>query len=287
MSFVTIGVGVGTAAIGAGVSMHNANKQAKATEEAAQSGALGGRPNIPDFEPIDMDEEQRKAIMGNLEALPDIQSLVNGTNKMVTQDAMRRAKKLIPGYRQSMKAYGTATGNLLNGRLPYDDVMGIVSNRAELAGSVGVPGLAGNATLKDLGISRLDALKTGGGMMQDMVRIAETVSPRSTYLNPATQFVSPMERIRLAQQNQENMYAVSQNQAITAASPDPAQLAMMQAQANQPDWVTLAGDAAKAGLGAYGAKQAQAGSWGGNTSPAGRPGTAYFDGRRVPVATAV
>lgn len=293
MSYIAVGIGVAglaTSAYSAYDSSQKAKKQSAAMRDAAKNGVFGKRAEIPDYKPIDMTKEQMTAVTNNANSLKDVKSLVNNTNQIITNDAFRRAKKLLPGYKQSMKAYGQATGDMMRGQLPFEDVLGIVGNRAELANSIGVPGLSGNATLKDLGMSRMDAIKTGGGMMQDMVRIAETVSPRASYINPASQFVSPMDRIQIAQRENENVWTAKNNQAIAEAGGDPGGMAMLQARNNEiasaPNWGAVIGSGLQSGLGLYGAYTgASTGGWGGNTSPTGPRGSAYFNGSRVPAAT--
>jgi hypothetical protein len=74
-------------------------------------------------------------------------------------------------------------------------VLGIVSDQNELSNSLGIPGTSGAATLKELGISRPGAIQSGGGILKDMVNIAETISPISRCMTPQSMFLNPSELI--------------------------------------------------------------------------------------------
>lgn len=216
---------VGSAAYGA-YSAHQASsaaQKAQDTQVSAQDARqqsildlakqLDTKPKAAEYQPVDFTQAQRGAILGNRSNLDAIQGLLGDSNSMTALLDRQRANRLIPGFNQILKSEAGATGSLLNGQLPYDDVLGVVSDRNSLAGSLGTPGAAGNATLKDLGLSRLDAIKTGGGLFKDMVGIAQSVSPIERYGKPTDFFVSPEQRIQdtmnqnqLIQQSTQSKY---------------------------------------------------------------------------------
>jgi hypothetical protein len=106
---------------------------------------------------------------------------------------------------------GLNAGNLMNGQLPYDDVLNAVSNRAALTNSLGIGGTAQPATLKDLGIGQLDAMKTGGSMMQQMVGMAETISPIGRYMTPQMMMLTPLDRIKMSMEQNQLIQQSDQN----------------------------------------------------------------------------
>lgn len=189
---------------------------------------LGDVPDAAMYDPVDFDRAQIEAIMANRDALPDIQQVMAGANTAISNDAIRRAIKLIPGYMQSMRTMGSNTNELINGRLPFEDVMDIVGDRGAMTGALGIPGTGGAATLKDLGISRMDAMKTGSGMLGDMIGMAETISPRGSYVTPQSMMVSPMDRIRNEMEQNGLVQQSNQNFNNLAAQADPNDLAIAQ-----------------------------------------------------------
>lgn len=274
-----IGV-AGTAATAA----YSANQQKKAAagmQSAAgmDTSAMGDVPKPARYDPVDFDQMQIAQVLDNLHAFPNIAALTNQANKYISNDAIRRAQKLIPNYSQGMRQMGANTLDFLSGQLPFEDVLGIVNDRASMSGATGIPGTSGGATLRDLGMSRGEAMKTGSGMLGDMVKMAEMVSPRSSYLNPREMMLSPLDRIRaemeqrvLVQQSDQNFYNLK-------AAANPSEVAAMQLRLGNTlyggqgggggtNWGQMAGAAQQlvGGVDSFGKKQ---GWWGtASTAPA-------------------
>lgn len=236
-----IAVGLGIASLAGGI--YASNKQSKDAKAAQKSAIeqnteltqqqkkdlgdlidrldLGHVPDAAMYKPVNFNKQQLASVLGNQKALPDIQQLIRSSSEGTREEDIRRAVGLIPGYRQMMKKEGSAASSLLGGQLPYDDVLGIVSDRAGLAGSLGIPGTAGAATLKDLGMSRLDAITKGGGLFKDMVNIAQTVSPIERYAKPTDFFLTPQQRISGALEQHQLLQQSQQNANNLEATADP------------------------------------------------------------------
>lgn len=267
----------GVAAVASTAYTVYSTEQAKSDAEAQRQQAMGqleGNPlgEVPEpalYEPVDFNASQLAAITGNRDALPFIRELLSQSNNFVTKDALRRADKLIPNYSKSMATLGDSTLDLLGGRLPFDDILDIVSDRAEVGGGLNIPGVSSGATLKDLGISRLDALGKGAGLLGQMVSLAETISPRSTYGKPSDFFMSPTDRIRLEMEQNILKQQSQQNANNLAAAADPNQVAQVQLGLGQaltpppmgPDYGSAAGQLVTSLGGAWNAGR-QAGYWG-------------------------
>jgi hypothetical protein len=127
---------------------------------------------------------------------------------------------------------GNNASELLNGRLPFDDVMGIVSNRQELSNTLGTPGTSTNATLKDLGMSRLSAMNQGGDMMSRIAQLAQMIDPMEQRSRPQDWMTTPSQTIpwKIGEQEfgatleaNQAMFAhgVEQNNAVLKATGDP------------------------------------------------------------------
>lgn len=184
--------------------------------------AAGTVPVAARYKPVDLNREQQNAIAANMAALPASKALSRNTNAFITNDSLRRIQALVPGYMASMQRLGLNANDLLNGRLPFDDVDQIVGNASGRTASIGVPGSAGPATLRDLGVSGLQATNMGAGLLKDMVGIAEQTSPISRYRTPTADFVSPADRIRTQLEQSQLIQQSDQNANNLAASGDPA-----------------------------------------------------------------
>lgn len=317
MSVVAIAavVTAGTAAYGA-YSAYDSKKKSEAAAKTAVTGpgasaAFGKVPEAARYVPLNFGEEQVKAVQRNYQALPDIGNLVMAGNAYGDQDLMRRANRTIPNFRTAMKQYGAAGNDLLNARLPFSDVMDIVSNGNELRSSIGTPGGGTNATLKDLGLSQLSAVQAGGGILKDMVNIAESVNPVGRRSKPADFYMNPTDSVRLGMEQNQLIQQSKQNENNLAAAGDPAAYAALQMQLAQAG--AHAGGAGVQPVGAYGdaasklitglagafgggGGQIPATGWGGYTGMPTSQATnplyfnnrpAYYNGTVVPRASAL
>ena len=213
MSWVAIGVGV--SAIGTGYSIYSSNKQSNAAEDAQarQQSMLDGADgraifgSVPEaalfetkpYVPINYGQVQATTINDNITALPKIDELTSALNASLRADSGLRIENFAPGFQANLKTLTNAAGSLVNGRLPYSDVMDIVANRGELAGSLGTPGTATNATLKDLGLSRLSAMQSGADMMTRIGNLVEQIDPISQRSRAVDWTLNPSQTVPLAQ----------------------------------------------------------------------------------------
>ena len=292
------------ALIAAGGTAYAANKSAsaaragapntkKAISDLRNGDLLGDVPDAAPYEQINLSEEQINSILANIGALPNMQHLVSSTNRGITKDALDRAKRMIPGYMNSMRTMGSNAEDLLSGRLPFEDVMDIAGDRNSMTGALGIPGTGGAATLKDLGLSRMDAMKSGTGMLGDMISMAETVSPRGGYMTPQSMMVSPMERIKMQTEQNTLDQQSRQNANNLAAQADPTDLAIAQLLTGQSlvggggagvrgggdaSWVPAATDAARGLVGGVSKWGNQQGYWG---SPPQTSGGGYYSDRAM------
>lgn len=254
-------IGVAGTALAAGTAAYSQHQASKAADKRQQSAIaashdnFGQKPKAAQYIPVDFNTGQIEAIMGNQHALGAINPLMSGTNAAIDSDALARASKFIPGYKESMQRQGMAAQDLLGGQLPYDDVLDIVANRSGLAGSMGTPGASAPATLRDLGLSRLDAIKSGSGLLQGMVNIAQTVNPVQNRMKPQDMFMNPTDRIRMAMDQNQTIQQSTQSKYNLDAGLSPsdqiaAQTRYSMAMGAGPqggegvDWASIAGNVA-------------------------------------------
>lgn len=224
-------IGVAGAVIGAGATAYSSYSSSSAAKKSADArvpskgliaAAAGTVPVAARYKPVDFTKEQLASIDANRTAAQRAGWLTYDTNRMITADALQRISRLVPGYSSSMQKYGAAASSLLGGHLPFNDVMGIAGHAGSLAGSLGIAGTGGPATLRDLGLSELQGIQTGGSILKDMVGMAETISPRAGYMTPQQMFVSPSDRIRNQLEQHQLVQQSDQNANNLAAEGDPA-----------------------------------------------------------------
>jgi hypothetical protein len=170
----------------------NASEKArKASVKAALGGDFLGRFGTDDIfgtkpqgiDPISVNEGlTRNVNQIRSQGLPAAQEFTSVSNEQLSGETLAlnldRMRSLVPNFDTISGQIGSVTEDLLFGRLPFDDVLDIVSDRQSLAGTLGTPGGQTSATLKDLGISRLQAQQQGFGMFQGFANtLATAVSP--------------------------------------------------------------------------------------------------------------
>lgn len=212
----------GFASAGSAVRQSAANQRSKrATERAVDQLDIGDKPVAAEYKPIDFTAEQLASVQGNIHNLDAINQLDTANNTYVTGNDVRRASALIPGYKSMMQQLGADASPLLQGELPYDDVLGIVGNSTGRLGALNIAGTAGPATARDLGLSRLDAIGKGAGLMQQMVQTAQTISPVERQMTPQMSMLSPSDRIRWGMEQNQIIQQSDQNRNNIEASVSP------------------------------------------------------------------
>lgn len=181
------------------------------------------------YHPVDITQSQLDTIQGNLTAFPSALELTNKVNPEIWKNDLNRIRTMMPGYDDSRDLFLGSTKRLLAGQLPFQDVEDVVSNRSSLASMLGTPGGSRNATLRDLGLSRMDAMGRGGSMFQQFIQMAEAISPVSSQMRPQQMFFTPQERLQadILQRSLEQQGNASA--AMAEAMPDPAQNALANA----------------------------------------------------------
>lgn len=127
------------------------------------AGLAEGKPTIPDFKPIDVQEQQKKATAGNLSSLPGLQNLASQVNTFNQAELERMLATMIPGY---AKMRDTISGNIqsqLSGQIPKDVSDNIQRNSAvkSLYGGYSGTPMGRNLTARDLGLTSLQLTQAG------------------------------------------------------------------------------------------------------------------------------
>lgn len=183
---------------------------------------FGTRPEFAEFNPIDLTDEQLARIAGNAASLPSISENVFDTNLINTLAGQIRFDQLVPRGRQALSGLGRTSETLLRGELPFDDVLDVVRNRAGLAQTLGINGTQlGGALPRDLGLSRLQAIQTGGNLLAQATALADQVDPVARQLAPQSFYLSPelgaqvgLNQAILGQQSRQGAN-------LFASAPDP------------------------------------------------------------------
>lgn len=181
------------------------------------------------FNEIDITQEQIDTIFDNANILPAANELSNATNASIVTNDLNRIRALNPTYDESVEAYTGATRDLLQGRLPFDTIEDLFSDRGELANAFGTPGGSTPLALRDLGLNSLDAINQGAGMFTNFLANAnQNVSPINSQIRPQEFFLSPEFRTEKGIQQESLRAQAAINVADLASRPDPTAAALFQ-----------------------------------------------------------
>ena len=239
MAWINLGVAAVGITAGAIQGAKNRKQQRDLANQARKDGAnvFGTKPEGIEYEPVhytpvNYGDVQMDTIHNQQKAMPDINSLTASINKALRDDSETRINGWVPGFTKSLGTMGNNASELLNGRLPFQDVLDIVSKRQELSNTLGTPGTSTNATLRDLGLSRLDAMNQGGDMMSRITQLAQAIDPMEQRSRPQDWMYTPSQSIPWKIQEQQFgatleanqamfKHGVDQNNAVLAATGDP------------------------------------------------------------------
>lgn len=182
------------------------------------------------YHPVNLTKSQLDTIKGNLKAFPSALELTDQVNPSIWANDLGRIRTMMPQFDKARDSYIGTTRQLQEGKLPYSDVMDIFSSSATTAAAGGTPGGSRNATLKDLGLSRLDAMDRGNSMFAGFMQVAQQISPVEHQMRPQQMFFTPQER---ATMDIEQAALEQQGRAsaeLARAMPDPATNALVNAR---------------------------------------------------------
>lgn len=160
----------------------------------AAAGLAGSKPTVPNLPTIDPQQEQAKAISGNLAALPSAEKLASGVNLFNQQELLNMLTRSIPGYADIQKSESAAIQSLLKGEV--SDVNQRATQSAAKAAGLGITGsrAAESLTLRDLGISSLAATEAGLTAADRWMRTTDAMTNPGLF-NATSMFVSPAQQI--------------------------------------------------------------------------------------------
>lgn len=127
------------------------------------AGLLRGKPDLPGFNPINVQEEQQKAIAGNAAALPGLENQASGINLFNQQQLQTMLERSIPGYNATKQKISGVIDSELSGEIPKD-VQGRIQDSAAaraLGGGYGGSGAHGSLVARDLGLTSLQLTQQG------------------------------------------------------------------------------------------------------------------------------
>lgn len=182
----------------------------------------GKKVKVPKYQPINVAQEQSAAIGGNLANIGEASRLASITNSFNQDELEQRLRRAIPNYEQLIKKSSNLINSGLDGEIPSDVVDQVRRNSAEksLAGGYGGSGAARNLTARDLGVTSYDITQRSLDRAMQFVSTLRGTSVAAG-MGPESMFISPSQRIAVAQTNATNGFNANLASAQANAGPDP------------------------------------------------------------------
>lgn len=189
---------------------------------------FGSKPQVAGFTPLDLQEEQKKSILGNIANFDDIAKL----GELYRKNFIEEQEALLPGFSENLKKGSEATGKLLDlgeefltGELPQDVQDQIYRNSAYKAfrGGYGGSQMHSGLTARDFGLNSLDLMKQGADMIGRGGNSAQQWSAmaKGGMMNPAASFIDPNFQATFDLQNRQLEQNAKQFAYNVEAAPDP------------------------------------------------------------------
>ena len=195
------------AVIAAGATAYSSSQQSKAAKKAAAASAANR------VQPVDLQEEQTKAIEGNLANQAKIESLVSSTNTFNQSQATSMMEQAIPGFSALQSKLMATTNDLLTN--PYDLPKDVQTNLERLAAERGVSaGTRGTfnefSLLRDLGVNSLQYGQSRINQAGGLAGIISSIAPKANVMSPLSFYNTPQQYAANQQLTNANNQAVAQ-----------------------------------------------------------------------------
>lgn len=185
--------------------------------------AAGKKVRVPTFNRVNVEEQQKAAITGNIAALESASELAKKTTAAEQSQLEAQLRRAIPNYDQLVSQAGKNIGAALQGQISPEvsaQIQRSTAGRALAGGFGGGTGFGRALTARDLGLTGMQIQSQGLAQAQNFIqqqRAFGMVQPFSV----SSMFISPTQRINLALQENQSQYNRDMAAAQVAAQPDP------------------------------------------------------------------
>lgn len=171
--------------------------------------------------PIDWQEEQKKAISGNLANFGDASQLSERTNTFAQGEASRLMEMALPGWSKLQGTLSNQAQSLLTN--PYDVPPEVAQNLARQAAERGISsGARGQFSdfsyLRDFGLNSLQMGQQRINQAQGIASMLASTAPRVNPMSPISMFINPTQVAAATQQQNAANQQVGQQAANAQAS---------------------------------------------------------------------
>ena len=186
--------------------------------------AFGTIPEAIEYEPVDNREALYAAINENLANVPAAERQIAAVNRLNERNDIVRMTAFSPEYLHLAHSNSSKIRDLMNGKLPIDEVVNVMTDEAEQAAFTGRVGNTHRRTHRSLGLSRLGMQRAGRREMEAAIGSAQRVSPIERQQSIQDMLGTPAQRVGLALTQAQLIQNSLQNVANAEAAGDPTKL---------------------------------------------------------------
>ena len=200
------GAAIIPAVIAAGATVYGSIQQKNAAKKAAAGAAYQA--------PIDWQEEQRKAVEGNLATLPQSEKLSAATNTFNQSESNRLMEQALPGWSKLQASMTSTAQNLMTNpyELDQDTQDYLQKKAAEMGVSSGARGgFEKFNLLKDFGVTSMQYGTQRINQAQSLFSTLASTAPRVNPMSPISMFVTPQQIASATQQQNISNQQVAQS----------------------------------------------------------------------------
>ena len=200
------GAAIIPAVVAAGAAVYGSIQQKNAAKKAAAGAAYQA--------PIDWQEEQRKALEGNLATLPKSEKLSATTNTFNQSESNRLMEQALPGWSKLQASMTSTAQNLMTNpyELDQDTQSYLQKKAAEMGVSSGARGgFEKFNLLKDFGVTSMQYGTQRINQAQSLFSTLASTAPRVNPMSPISMFVTPQQIASATQQENISNQQVAQS----------------------------------------------------------------------------
>ena len=200
------GLAIIPAVVAAGATVYGSIQQKNAAKKAAAGAAYQA--------PIDWQEEQRKALEGNLATLPKSEKLSAATNTFNQSESNRLMEQALPGWSKLQASMTSTAQNLMTNpyELDQDTQDYLQKKAAEMGVSSGARGgFEKFNLLKDFGVTSMQYGTQRINQAQSLFSTLASTAPRVNPMSPISMFVTPQQIASATQQQNISNQQVAQS----------------------------------------------------------------------------
>jgi hypothetical protein len=195
--------------------------------------AFGSVPDAAEYVPIDSREAIYAAINENLQNVPAAERHIAAVNRMNENNDIVRITAFAPEFLHLAHKNSSTLRDLMNGKLPIDEVINVLTDDAEQAALNGRIGNTARQNHRSLGITRLRMQALARRELEQHVNIAQRVSPVQRQQSIQDMLGNPANRVALALTQAQLIQQSLQNANNADAAGDPTSLGQLQIQVQQ------------------------------------------------------